>query len=151
MNGTLQSNGAKFKGEVLRTDFKPESDMVVMNLKNAYEVPLLKTLNRTMKNDKVSEGTITVTDEFTASEPIEFGTAVMVNVDYEISGNMILLTSENRKVKVEVSAQGGEVRIKDEVVPVKHLRSGKTSYRIGIDFLKPLSQGGITVRYIPMD
>lgn len=151
VNGTLQSNGAKFKGEVLRTDFKSESDMVVMNLKNAYEVPLLKTLNRTMKNDKVSEGTITVTDEFTASEPIEFGTAVMVNVDYEISGNMILLTSENRKVKVEVSAQGGEVRIKDEVVPVKHLRSGKTSYRIGIDFLKPLSQGGITVRYIPMD
>lgn len=150
VDNTLQSNGFEFKGEVIKTDFKSGYDSVVMSLKKAYEVSSLKSLDRTMVNDKSNGGTITVSDEFTSSKPIDFGTSVMVNVDYKIDGNIIYITSENQKIKAEISAEGGEIVIKDEVVPVKHLRSGKTSYRIGIDFTKPLDKGTISVKYTPL-
>ena len=79
-----------------------------------------------------------------------FGTAVMVSDAYEVLDDQtILITTENQKVKVEIMAEGGVVGILPEKVPVKHLRSGKTAYRIGIDYVAPLRSGSITVRFTP--
>ncbi len=150
INNTLQSSGATFRGEVTSTKFKKDSDLTQLNLIGAYEIPQLKTLNRTVLNEKSGKGKITITDTFTASEAVTFGTSVMVNVDYQIKGNTIILSTGNYKVLVEVSSKGGEIVLKDEVVPVKSLRSGRTSYRIGVDFVDPLSKGTIEVSYSPM-
>ncbi|MGQ1784652.1 MULTISPECIES: hypothetical protein [unclassified Saccharicrinis] len=151
INNTLQSKGIEFNGKITQVSFEDNKDKITLDLKAAYEIPVLETLIRTMVNDKTGKGTITVTDEFSASAPVTFGTAIMVNVAYEVvNNNTVVMTSEHQKVKVEVSSVGGAVKIKDEVVPVKHLRSGKTSYRIGIDFDNKLSAGSITVKYLPV-
>lgn len=151
INNTLQSNGRSFAGKVLSTSFSDSKDEVTMDILSAYEVSELTTLTRSMTNDKSDKGTITITDHFEASKVVEFGTAIMVNVAYEIvDNNTIIITSENQKVKVEISSEMGEVKLKDEVVPVKHLRSGKVSYRIGIDFEKPLTKGSIEMKYTPL-
>ncbi len=147
INGELQSNGLEFKGEVTSTSFTQESDVATIDLKAAYENAELESLVRTMTNNKAGNGEITVTDEFTASKPIGFGTSVMVNVDYSIKGNQITLNTGSHTVRVVVEAEGGEIKIKDEVVPVEHLRSGRRSYRIGIDFTEPLTTGKISVKY----
>ncbi|MRT93788.1 hypothetical protein [Ancylomarina sp. 16SWW S1-10-2] len=151
INKSLQSNGIEFKGKILQTSFNKEADNLVMDIKPAYEISGLEKLERSVVNDKTGKGCITITDNFEASESVSFGTAIMVNVDYKIVGdNTIIINSENQKVKVEISSVGGKVIIKDEVVPIKHLRSGKTSYRIGVDFEKPLQKGSISVKYIPV-
>jgi hypothetical protein len=151
IDNALQSNGIQFCGKIDYTSFTQSNDSVLMDIKPAYEVPGLESLMRTMTNDKTGEGTICIKDEFKASSPLQFGTAVMVNVDYQlIDDNTFIIQSENQKVKVTIIAQGGKVKITDEVVPVKHLRSGKTSYRIGIDFNEKLKEGSISVQYKPI-
>lgn len=151
INDKVQSTGAKFKGEILSTDFKDGIDKATLNLLPAYEIPAITKLERTMTNEKSGNGSITVTDIFTASEDVTFGTAIMVNVAYEIvSSNEVILSTGNYKVKATVEAEGGKIELKDEVVPVKALRSGKTSYRIGVDFTEPLKGGSISVTYRPI-
>ena len=151
INNTLQSFGKEFHGEILKTSFNQDADSLMMDIKPAYEIPALKKLHRTMVNNKTGLGDITITDTFEASEPATFGTAIMVNVDYKVvDNNTLIINSENQKVKVKISAEGGNIKIKDEVVPVKHLRSGKTSYRIGVDFTEKISEGSISVRYLPV-
>lgn len=152
INNMLQSNGKEFRGEIVKTSFHNNEDSLIMDIKPAYEIPVLKRLERSMVNSKTGKGCITVTDRFKASESVSFGTAIMVNVNYEIVDNStVIISSENQKVKVDISSVGGKLVVKDELVPVKHLRSGKTSYRIGIDFEKPLKEGAISIAYSPMN
>ncbi len=150
INNTLQSNGRQFHGDILATKFSEGRDEVVLNILPAYEIPALTKLERVMINQKGGKGEITIIDEFTASEPISFGTAVMVNVDYKISNNTIILSTGNHSVKVIVTAEGGDIVLKDDIVPVEKLRSGRKSYRIGVDFTEPLTSGKITVQYLPL-
>ncbi len=146
VNNALQSNGRRYEGEILSTDFSKEANKVVLDLKKAYKEPALRSLVRTMLHSRNNKEEIVVQDEFEATSPIEFGTAVMIGSNYQIEGKIILLRTENRSYKVDIHAEGGDVKLKDEPVSVK-LRNGKKSYRIGIDFVKPLLKGKITVRY----
>ncbi len=75
----------------------------------------------------------------------------MTLAKYEIiDANTIILTTENQKLKAEISGEGASIKIIDELVPVEHLREGAPAFRIGIDFTEPISEGTITVRYTPV-
>ncbi|GAB5552967.1 MAG: hypothetical protein Sapg2KO_25580 [Saprospiraceae bacterium] len=151
IDNTLQSNGKTFAGEITTADFSDTYDKVVLNLKDAYELPTLKTLVRTMENDKSGQGIITITDQFSSTEPVTFGVAIMTLSNYEIlDANTILLSTEDQQLKAEVTSPQGALILKDELVPVKHLREGGPAYRIGIDFREPIIEGSITVKYIPV-
>lgn len=151
INNILQSNGREFKGVILETDFQDDKDVVIMDIKPAYEIPELEVLKRTMVNDKSGEGVITVQDDFQASKPITFGTTIMTFSKYEIiDANTIILTNKNEKLKVEILSEGGTIIILPEPVPVKALREGKGAVRIGVDFVKPIDHGSITIRYTPI-
>jgi hypothetical protein len=150
VDGELQSEGKEFKGTVLETEFSETSDRVVVDLKAAYEVPALEELIRTVVNDKTGNGTITITDEFSASKSIEFGTAIMTHGDYKIvNSKTVLLTRDGRSIKIEISAKGGAFEIKDEQVKAKAIRYADEAFRIGIDFKKKLKNGSITMVFIP--
>jgi len=151
IDNTLQSNGREFAGVITDTKFSKNSDKVVMDIKAAYEIPSLKSLVRTMENDKSGFGTITIEDSFSSTKPVKFGVAIMTLNEYKIiDGNTVILTSENEKVKAEIIGNGASIKITDELVPVKHLREGAPAYRIGIDFTKPINEGSITIKYTPI-
>lgn len=151
IDNTLQSKGIEFSGKITATEFKEGYDKVVIDIKAAYKIPSLTKLVRTMENNKSGNGTITVTDTFSSTKPNNFGTAIMTLSNYEvIDANTIILTSDHQKVKVEVSSNDGTLKIIDELVPVKHLREGGPAYRIGVDFTKPIKEGTINVKYIPL-
>ncbi|MEP5341833.1 MAG: hypothetical protein ABJL44_05170 [Algibacter sp.] len=154
INNTLQSNGREFEGEITEAIFDDTLDKVVMNIKGAYELPTLKSLTRTMVNDKSGKGTITIEDHFVASDSVSFGTAIMTFSEYEIlDANSLILIGNHEKVKVEIESKGGEIVIKPELVPVKHLREGKgrEAIRIGIDFEESIHEGIITIKYTPIN
>ena len=153
IENTLQSKGKEFKGKIMETKFSDEKDMVVMNIKPAYEVEGLEKLVRIMENDKTGAGQISITDEFLANLPMSFGTAISTFSAYKIvDAKTIIFTSveKHEKVKVEINAQGGEIKIVPEPVPVEHLRSGKNAKRIGIEFTGKVKKGSITVTYKPI-
>ncbi|WP_163400067.1 heparinase II/III family protein [Flavobacterium fluviatile] len=152
ISNTLQSNGIEFRGIITATDFTTHSDKLVMDIKPAYQIPVLTTLLRTMTNDKSGIGSITVEDQFSAAKPVPFGTAIMTYAKYEILDNhTVILTTKNQKVKAEIIGKGGKIKITDEQVPVKALREGGTAYRIGIDFEKELTNGSISIQYTPVN
>ncbi|MDB2385339.1 heparinase II/III family protein, partial [Polaribacter sp.] len=151
INNTLQSKGKEYKGKITSTEFTTDFDKVVMDIAPAYKITALKSLVRTFKNDKTNQGTITITDEFSLSEPLEFGIAIMTLSDYEIiNSNTIILKTKHQTLKAEVFSDNGELIIKDELVPVKHLREHGPAYRIGVDFKEPIAKGSLTVRYTPI-
>lgn len=148
---TLQSKGREFRGEITSAEFTKNLDRVVMDVKAAYEIPALNALVRTMENDKSGLGAISITDEFSLSKPVDFGVAIMTLSEYEIiNSNTIILKTENRTLKAEVFSEDGALVIKDELVPVEHLREGGPAYRIGVDFASPIDKGSITVKYTPV-
>ncbi|MFB9057337.1 hypothetical protein ACFFU9_11365 [Mariniflexile ostreae] len=152
INNKLQSNGRAFEGVITETLFEDTLDKVVMDIKPAYEVPELKSLTRTMVNNKSGEGLIQIDDHFVASEPVSFGIAIMTFSKYEIvNSSTIILKGKTKQVKVEVKSTGGDVAIRPEPVPVEHLREGKDAVRIGVDFKKPLQEGQITIIYTPLN
>lgn len=153
INNTLQSKGIEFRGEILETVFTTEGDKVIMDIKPAYEVSGLETLVRTMENNKTGNGTVSVKDEFTATEALSFGTAISTFSNYEIvDAKSIILTSvENQlRVRVEIRSDGGDFKIVPEPIPVEHLRSGKDAKRIGIEFTEKVQKGSITITYKPI-
>ncbi|EOR92653.1 hypothetical protein ADIARSV_4165 [Arcticibacter svalbardensis MN12-7] len=152
IDGKLQSNGRKFEGKITETTFTKEIDKAVMDISKAYEIPQIKKLVRTIVNNKSGTGTITIEDQFSATKPLTFGTAILTFAKYEIiNSNTVILTTKNQKVKAEITSTGGEIKIVDEQVPVKGLRQGGTAYRIGIDFTKPINEGTIAVKYTPVN
>ena len=153
IDNTLQSNGRSCSGRVTDTEFTKNRDRVVMDIKAAYEIPSLKTLIRTMENDRSGTGSITIEDQFTTTKPVSFGIAIMTlaKATYEIvDDKTVMITSRNQKLKAEVSSKGGSLKIVGEQVPVKALREGAPAHRIGVDFTEPISEGTITVRYTPV-
>lgn len=151
INNKLQSKGRKFMGEITETEFTDSLDKVVMDIKEAYEIPSLTTLVRTMENNKTELGSISITDEFSLTEPSNFGVAIMTLSDYDIiNANTVILKTKNQTLKAEVFSEDGDLVIKDERVPVKHLREGGPAFRIGVDFTKPLKKGKLTIRFTPV-
>jgi hypothetical protein len=149
---TMQSNGKEFCGKVLETEFTENSDNVVIDIRAAYEVDKLDSLVRTMQNDKSGKGTISVTDTFAASKSIKFGTAILTYADYEIvDSSTILLMNKGKKIKVNVSTQGGSFKFTEDAMPEKYLRYADKATRIGIDFKDKRKSGSITVVYTPVD
>ncbi|MEI6865248.1 hypothetical protein [Flavicella sp.] len=151
IDGTLQSNGKEFLGNIISSEFTKTNDKVIMDLKWAYKLAALKSLVRTMENDKSGEGTITIQDSFSATKPVEFGVAIMTLSDYKIiDSTTVLLITENQKLKAEIFGSGGQIKITDELVPVEYLREQGLAYRIGVDFTQPVRQGSITIKYTPV-
>ena len=151
MDNTLQSKGEEFRGEITSAEFTENLDRVVMDIKPAYENPALNALVRTMENDKSGLGAIRITDEFLLSKPLDFGVAIMTLSEYEVvNSNTVILKTENQTLKVEVFSDDGPLVIKEELVPVEHLREGGPAYRIGVDFVSPIDKGSITVKYTPV-
>lgn len=152
INNILQSKGKQFKGKITSTEFNEDYDKLIMDVSAAYEIPELKTLIRTMENNKIGQGSITITDEFSSSKPVDFGIAIMTLSDYEIiNSNTVILKTKNQKLKAEIFSEDKILVIKDELVPVEKLREGGPAYRIGIDFIEPVSKGKIKIKYTPVN
>lgn len=151
INETLQSNGYEFKGTITKTNFAADKDVIEIDVKAAYELPVLKSLTRTVVNDKTGNGKIIIKDVFEANEKIDFNVPIMTLNEYEIiNDHTIIITSKHQKVKVEVLSKGFKISIEDELVPVKHLREGAPAYRIGIQAEKKCENGILTIVYTPM-
>lgn len=56
-----------------------------MERKAAYDVDVLKTRSRTKENNTCGVGAITITDHVAATEPTDFGTAIMTYADIDLN------------------------------------------------------------------
>jgi hypothetical protein len=74
--GALQAEADKITPKVLATRFSETSDAITINMADAYTVPVLRSLTRTLVHARANQGFVTVTDRFAFSRPSTFEVAI---------------------------------------------------------------------------
>jgi hypothetical protein len=146
--GQLQRPGADAKAEILATDFTPEQDTVRLSLKAAYEVPQLKTLERTFVFSRQGPGSLTVTDRVAYTTPQTFETALIAYSDWQrLPDGKLMTWHADQAVAVEVKAEGGEI----EIVPERIEEDGAVHpMRLGLRLTQPVTTAMITMTITPL-
>lgn len=147
--GQLQRPGVKARAEVLRADFTDEADTLQLDLRAVYEVPELKTLERTFVYSRSGAGSLTVTDRVEFTEPRSFETALVTRGDWlQMDDGTLAVYDVDRALRVAIQAEGGEVAIGTERIvedaPVHPLR-------LGIRLAQPVTVATITVTVTPFE
>ncbi len=147
--GQLQRPGRDAEAKVLRADFTDKADTLQLDLRSAYPVPELKTLERTFVYSREGAGSLTVTDRVEFTAPQSFGTALITRGSWLRKPDGSLLVYEtDESLQVRISASGGELAVRSEEI---HEDAPVTPTRIGVDFTEPVAAASITLTIIPMD
>lgn len=130
-----------------RNEKKPNVILIMVDDQGYGDIAAIKTPNI----DALHSISTRLTDYYVNPTYVPTRAAIMTLSDYEIvNDNTVILKTENQTLKAEVFSDDGALLIKDEIVSVKHLREGGPGYRIGIDFVEPLTEGSLTVKYTPV-
>jgi hypothetical protein len=148
--GKLQKVGPLGRAEILKSEFTPEQDTLVMDLSSAYEVPELRRLERSFVYSRAGTGSLQVDDRFEYAQPLPFETALITyGTVSPLSGDTFHITEQGSTVKVRISTDG----LPFEVVQTRIKTTKKTPpTRIGIRLKHPVVSGCVTCRFsVPAD
>lgn len=142
--GKLQIIGEKARAREVITSFTPEKDEIIMDIKDAYDVPGLIKLHRGMVYERSEAGKITITDEAEFSSPQTFESALICFGDIEMDGrDSFTVTREKEKIKVIIDSDGLEYEIEDKLLEGNQI---KDFNRIAIKLKDPVSE--VNLRFI---
>ena len=146
--GQLQRTGRDARGAVLRADFTDKADTLVLDIRAAYKVPDLKTLERTFVYSREGAGSLTVTDRVEFAKPQTFATALVTKGTWkQVDAKSLVVTDEGRAVRVEIDA--GENQFTIEAEEIREETSIKP-LRLGINLAKPVAAATVTVKITPI-
>jgi hypothetical protein len=148
--GELQKTGRNAQGKPIVEEFTDAADRLVLDIASAYDVPALQSLTREFLYSREGEGSLTVTDRVEFATPQQFGTALVTIGDWRQPDATTLLVFDHRAaLKVTLSSEGGEIAVSETVLDDEQYTTPRPPRRLGIDFVKPVSTGSITVRVEP--
>ncbi len=146
--GKLQRPGQAAKAEILATDFTPQQDTVRMSLKAAYEVPELKTLERTFVYSREGAGSLLVRDAVEFTTPQTFETALIARQGWqELAPGKLMAYDRDAAVQIEIKATGGELEITTEQI---HEEAPEHPFRIGLRLKEPVTTATIEMYITPL-
>jgi hypothetical protein len=145
--GKLQRPGAEAKAKVVKAEFTPDADTLVLDITSAYEVPALEKLERTFVYSRAGKGSLTVTDRARFSSPQSFATALVTLGKWSRAADGSLVIEDGKEaVAVTIDAAGAKYAIAAEEIredaPV-------TPTRIGVNLDATVSEAVVTVRIAP--
>ena len=150
-DGTLQSPGKDFTAKILHTDFTPDRDEIVLDLKGAYKSDNILKLERRMVYDRVN-GTVTVSDDvrFAKPGPYEspistFGTVVKRDAPGAFTIARRARGGEKR-LDFTVDTKGAKWHVKEEKIP-NPKRTEPTRWAVVMDV--PSMSHSVTFRFSP--
>jgi hypothetical protein len=147
--GKMQAGGRSAAAKVLKAESTDEQDVLVLDLRTAYQVEGLKTLNRTFIFSREGTGHLTVTDEVELAAPQSFGTALVTFSDWQDpSPDRLVVGSGPAAVEIEVDAGGKEYAVEAEKIE-EDLPGGRIPTRIGINLSEPVTAATLTLSITP--
>ena len=109
--GRLQEAGAQFRTRVIAKEFSADTDRLVLDLRNAYDVPILRKLERELLYDRRGAGSLTITDRVEFAEPAAFESALITLGKVSVDGAHAKLADDQAALAVEVSIEGASLEI----------------------------------------
>jgi hypothetical protein len=141
--GRMQSAGSAFAARVLKQDFTPERDMLVLDLRGAYEVPELEKLERTFVFDRAARR-IEVADVFAFARPEAFEVALVTGEQFRIvDDRTIEFFNADYRLRLTIAAEPGPVKITAAPLTAKPLESNFRPVRIAVTLASPAAAGSI--------
>ncbi|MCX7045981.1 MAG: heparinase II/III family protein [Candidatus Sumerlaeota bacterium] len=130
--GRLQQPGAQARGRIVRAEFTDSQDTLVLDIRSAYNVPELKSLERTFVYSRTGDGSLAVTDAVEFSSPQTFETALITFGQWkQTAPQTLMVTYENKSVRVDIdSADAAFEIIADQIK--EDMRTKTLPTRIGI-------------------
>ena len=120
-----------------------------MDIRSAYEVPELQTLQRTFVYRRAGEGSLTVTDDFAFTTPQTFGSALITYGQWKkLPDGELLFFDKQEAVKVAINTGGVPFEVTSEVITEEtHNKAQPT--RIGINLTGPKASGKVVLTITP--
>jgi len=148
--GQLQRTGAAARGVILETNFSTDTDTFKLDIRSAYPVPRLETLERTFVFQRRPAPALVVRDEVRFSTPEKFETALVTWGKARAAGpNALEITDGESTVRVTIDAQGREFEWHQERID-EEVHTKNKPVRIGIQLTSEISSGVITLRITPV-
>ena len=147
--GQLQQTGPQARASVLAADFTPQQDTLWLDIKAAYPVPELDTLERTFIYDRSGRCSLTVQDTVRYITPQTFETALIARCDWQkMDDARLIAADEGQAVEVEIAVEGGpweldatQIEEDAQVQPV----------RLAVRLCKPVIAATVTITIKPLD
>jgi hypothetical protein len=142
VDGQLQVDATGVKPKVLETVFQPNRDRISIDMTDAYQVPSLKKLTRTMAYTRLGSGTVEIEDHVVFSKPsaFELGLTTRWKV-VRPNENTLEFTSDGKTLAAEVTTPAGfdltETTIEELGAP--------PFTRIGLKLRKPVSDATVRI------
>lgn len=145
VDGSLQSDARGVTPGVLGTRFAEDGAQMLIDLKAAYPVAVLRSLTRELVHRRSAAGEVTVTDHFEAAGAIAFETAITTLGRWrrDESGELELVSgSQSLRALIEASAEWELDAVESDVEGLRFIR-------LGIRLKTPNERGFIRIRYLP--
>lgn len=142
--GQLQEAGAEYRARVVEKEFTDDVDRMVLELRNAYDVPALRSLRREFTYDRRGAGSLTITDRVEFSEPAAFESALITFGEVALDGARVRLADSVAAVVAEVTVEGAGLAL--SVATINQPPSPK---RVALACDRPVRRATISVRIRP--
>ncbi len=151
IDGKLQRTGRSAAAAIVRTDFSPREDRLVLDLAAAYAVDGLKKLQRTFVFSRAGRGSLRVTDQVELDQPKSFETALITFSPWQRSApNRLTVGSGKGAVSVQIDTQGKPFEIVAEEIH-EDLSGGRIPLRLAIRLAQPVSEATVALTITPSD
>jgi hypothetical protein len=146
--GQLQRTGREAEARVVRARFTDSADTLVLDIRSAYSVPDLKSLERTFVYSREGTGSLTVTDHVEFKSPQSFGDALITLGAWQrLEDGHLVISDMAETLRVTIEADGAAYSLEPEIV---RENAPVTPTRLGINLTHPVTKATITVRIEPL-
>jgi len=149
--GFLQTEGARCRGKVLKTDFTDARDTVAMDISSAYPGSGLVSLERRWTYQRDGGGSLLIEDRFAFGKPSAFATALVgfgdwyLVADKEGAARFLIDGGKDALLQVDVVFSGSG---KWEVTQINN--PGKpAAIRLGLALAQPAAEGFVRMNIRP--
>jgi hypothetical protein len=146
--GRLQSTGRAFAGRVLSTRFSDAEDIIVLDLRGAYEVPGLTRLERTFILRRSPQAEVIVRDNVAFAQPERFESPLIVFEPWQRASEALIHVGQDRsRVRVEIT--GSQAWTLQPATIVEDLPGKRRPERLAVALSEAAREAQIEFRITP--
>jgi hypothetical protein len=148
--GKLQKAGAAARGVILATNFTEATDTFELDIRSAYPVPDLQTLNRTFVFERGEHPALEISGVVRFSTPETFETALITwGTIREAGPHTLVITDGTSTVRVNIDTQGRDYKWTQEIINAD-VDTKRKPVRVDISLDSKIGDGLVTLRIEPL-